>query len=98
MARLYKTFPQRPLTMAITKGDLACSTGLESRDVAGMSVIVGLNGETLQTAQRAAAHLSTDIASGRYEKTGLERPRALRIGIDVNAVVVWSSERAEGRH
>ena len=50
--------------------------------------MVVTNGETLQTSQRAAAHLSTDIASGRYEKTGLERPRALRIGIDVYAVVV----------
>ena len=77
MARLYKTFPQRPLTMAITKGDLACSTGLESRDVAGMSVKVGLNGETLQTAQRAAAHPSTVTPTGRYEKTGLKRNRKL---------------------
>lgn len=50
-------------------------TDWTSRDCCRSSVKVGLNGETLQTAQRAAAHLSTITLAGRYEKTGLKRNR-----------------------
>ena len=34
-------------------------------------------GDSANSLKRAAAHRSTSKPSGRYEKTGLERPRAL---------------------
>ena len=41
---------------------------------------VVLNGETLQTAQRAATNPNTDTPTGRYEKTGLERTQSVESG------------------
>ena len=38
---------------------------------------VVLNGETLQTAQRAATYPNTNTDTGRYEKTGLERTQSV---------------------
>ena len=42
-----------------------------------MGATVVLNGETLQTAQRAATNPNTDTPTGRYEKTGLERTQSV---------------------
>ena len=65
-----------PVTQGFHLGALACSNGLDfKRLLPFVGMKVGLNGETLQTAQRAAAHLSTITLAGRYEKTGLKRNR-----------------------
>ena len=62
-----------------------------------MGATVVLNGETLQTAQRAATNPNTDTPTGRYEKTGLERTQSVLNRESGLSGVGKSSERAEGR-
>ena len=61
-----------------------------------MGATVVLNGETLQTAQRAATNPNTDTPTGRYEKTGLERTQSVLNRESGLSGVGKSSEHAEG--
>jgi hypothetical protein len=74
-----------------------CSRALDIKSCWRVGATVVLNGETLQTAQRAATNPNTDTPTGRYEKTGLERTQSVLNRESGLSGVGKSSERAEGR-
>ena len=63
--------------MATAIGALACLQGLGSRVCYPGGAVVGLNGETLQTAQTRSGAPQQGTTLGRYEETGLEALRGL---------------------
>ena len=82
----------KPLSLVETRSRI-----LDIKSCWCVGATVVLNGETLQTAQRAATNPNTDTPTGRYEKTGLERTQSVLNRESGLSGVGKSSERAEGR-
>ena len=83
-ARVSSKIPSNPVTNGPCQWRLVVSARFGIMSCCRAGARVGLNGETLQRPKRAAAHRSTGKPSGRYEKTGLERPRRSESGEGVN--------------